>query len=267
MSECRRLNWLAWMACCALLLGCSEKSEKSEKEALLQAAKEGDVKLLKESLTQIPDPNIWCESGYSPLSYAASQGDSETVRMLLEAGADPGYPNVHSSAWTTTMMAADADCLRIFLEGHRMSPKQALVCVRRAATLHSVTALKAMARNGVDLSEPDMLVVAIWELDPSRHDRDSRDIHLDIVNVLLRAGSRVNGIAFDKDEDPLLAGYAPLHVAALEDNWPVARLLLEHGADPMKRSVRGHTAYELAEERGSERYLRGFAEWAGSKER
>lgn len=55
---------------------------------LIEAAKDGDTKTMRELLAGGVDVNVQDEQGWTPLCWAAGRGDAEAVRLLLEHGAD-----------------------------------------------------------------------------------------------------------------------------------------------------------------------------------
>ena len=58
-------------------------------DALGEAARYGEIKLLRDMLDDGLDPNSVNTLGAPPLGLAASGGQLEAIRMLLQFGADP----------------------------------------------------------------------------------------------------------------------------------------------------------------------------------
>jgi ankyrin repeat protein len=83
---------------------------------LMNALREGDVPALRKLLRDDRGAvNLKAAGGSTPLMYAAIYGDADTVRMLLEAGADP---NLRNEAGATALLWAvdDLDKTRLLLK-------------------------------------------------------------------------------------------------------------------------------------------------------
>ena len=83
---------------------------------LADALHNGDLQSFKKRLSEDPEAaNLRAFGGATPLMYAALYGDSESVRLLLERGADP---NIKNDAGATALMWAvdDAEKTRLLLE-------------------------------------------------------------------------------------------------------------------------------------------------------
>src|SRR5262245_41798544 len=85
---------------------------------LMEALRDGDKQAFKKLLSEGPKAaNLKGPSGSTPLMYAALYGDSDSVSLLLESGADP---NLRNDAGATALMwaLADAEKTRLLLD-HR----------------------------------------------------------------------------------------------------------------------------------------------------
>jgi ankyrin repeat protein len=76
--------------------------------------------------------------------------------------------------------------------------------------------------------------------------RGESELHRHIVEALIDAGANVNG----KDERPHgrlgPSGWTALHTAIHHRPWAIARVLIEHGADPYQPSHQGVTPAQMA---------------------
>ena len=72
------------------------------------------------------------------------------------------------------------------------------------------------------------------------------DLHLRVVDALIDAGARVNEPERHAGGSARSAGWTPLHTAVHHKQWAIARLLIEHGADPSAPSDRGVTPLQMA---------------------
>lgn len=145
-----------------------------------------------------------------PIAYAISREDEETLKLLLDHGADPearavtGQPRPLSEA----VSRADARAVESLLQ-HKANP------------------------NWVALDEQPPLMAATW-FGLTNVVRELLD-HGAAPNVTLPRGS---------------AGYngdTPLHWAVERNHPGVAELLLEHGADPNIQNAAGRTPLDLAD--------------------
>lgn len=188
------------------------------------------------------DPNLALRSGETPLMVAARSGATEVARLLVAAGADlerRGSRGQNALMWAAAQKHPEV--VRVLLEAgadvHARSDSWELV---EAVPPHSYddynmaiphgadTPLLFAARSG-DLASVRLLV----EFGADVNDTDAWGISatnfathsdfLDVVGFLLEAGA-----------DPNLAepGFAPLHNAIMWRDTAMARVLIEHGADP-----------------------------------
>jgi ankyrin repeat protein len=83
---------------------------------IMEALRAGDRRAFKKLLGENPKAaNLKGPGGSTPLMYAALYGDSDSVRLLLDSGADP---NLRNEAGATALMwaLADAEKTRVLLE-------------------------------------------------------------------------------------------------------------------------------------------------------
>ncbi|XP_068930485.1 2-5A-dependent ribonuclease [Petaurus breviceps papuanus] len=64
-------------------------SPKMEYPPLIQAVKEGNIKLVQELLERGVDVNVQVEGGWTPMHNAVQEGNKDIVQLLLDKGADP----------------------------------------------------------------------------------------------------------------------------------------------------------------------------------
>jgi len=88
----------------------------SQAVRIMDALRSGDRQAFRKLVREDPKAiNLYGTGGSTPLMYAALYGDAETVRLLIEAGADP---NLHNPGNATALMYAvdDSEKTRLLLD-------------------------------------------------------------------------------------------------------------------------------------------------------
>jgi uncharacterized protein len=243
---------------------------------LQEAAASGDAAVIEALLAAGADPNAVLPEGETALMSAARTGSPQALTVLLEHGANVGATDRWYGESALIWAAAEnhADAIGILVghgadvnarsarmayasrrAGQSILPLGEWTPMMYAARENALAAGQALAAAGADLDlvDPDgatALAIAII------------NAHYEFADLLLRAGADPNVV----DE---VAGMGPLYAAVdmhrlavghgrgnptqigLLDSVDVARLLLEHGADPnarLKKPIlqRQHTAGDAA---------------------
>ncbi|CAN0892816.1 ANK1 [Linum grandiflorum] len=213
--------------------------DAKQRGALHFAAREGKTEICKFLVDELKlDVDTKDEDGETPLLHAARQGHTDTVKYLLEHGANPCIPSdmgvtalhhcageghielmkyllskgmkvdLDSDAGTPLIWAAghgQKDALKVLLE-HKANPN--------AETEDGITPLlSAVAANSTECTE-----------------------------LLVQAGASAEVMA---------GGATPLHIAADHGNMEMLKCLLEAGADPNIADEDGLKAIQVAAARGN----------------
>jgi ankyrin repeat protein len=158
--------------------------------------------------------------GNSPLMYAAALGSLESMRLLLDAGADPNIAN-DFAATPLMWCAGDAVKVRLLLsKGARVNVRSKLgrtPLLVAAAYDGATEAASLLIEKGADVNARDEGGMSVVE-------QAAASNHIELVRLLLAKGADVN-IA------DLGGGTALMAAAGNSDrNAAMVKLLLEHGA-------------------------------------
>lgn len=175
---------------------------------LLLAARDGDLETVKREVAAGADVNHRAKNGMTALVLASTKGHAEIVRVLLGASADvsagsEGFTALHNAAFK-----GNTEVIRQLLHAG------ANVNARTAPKFLQSTPLQAAVDGN----------------------------HFAAAKMLVAAGADVN----TKDE----LGLTPLMGAAHNGNAELVELLLAHGAAPDTKAPQGETAADLAELNG-----------------
>ncbi|XP_061073537.1 receptor-interacting serine/threonine-protein kinase 4-like isoform X2 [Conger conger] len=204
------------------------------------AALNGDedvARLLLEKSASLNEPDL---EGRTPAHVACQHGQESVVRVLLSRGADTRVPG--KNGWTALHYAAWQGHLPIVkllakLPGARVD--ETTSDGRSALHLASHRGRYRVARILVGLGADVLLA-----------DRDGRSP----LHVAAEMGHTSTARLLVKHHAPVQAqtgqGWTPLHLAARHGHLPTVKMLLGEGADPLAVDLDQHTARHLAAEEG-----------------
>jgi uncharacterized protein len=217
----RRIVWALGLACA---LGTAGIGAQETRGSVTAAARAGDRETVRALLQEGADVNSAEGDGTTALHWAARAGDAELVQMLVYAGANV-KASTRLGAYTPLMMAAQA--------GHSAAV---------AALVAGGSDVKATSTTGTT-----PLMFAAQSGDPRT------------VTILVEGGADVNA-------RETAMGQTPLMFAAAYDRIDVVKLLIARGADLTATSkVVDLSKLSSPEEEGGQQ--RGRAQNAGNGER
>jgi ankyrin repeat protein len=261
---------------CALSMA-SAQSAPAKAEDLFRLIRTGDTDGLRRAAG---NPNVVSSLGETPLHYAATYGSVDSVRVLLERGADP---NARNRAGATPLIygAYNIDRAHLLVEkgadvnAHAQNGVTPLMV---AASVHGNMAtvryllgkgadVKATRANGADAlqtaalkSEPEAVKLLLAKgADARRADKSGVTALMnaflnvgdpEMVRLLLEAGSDVNAFNTDGGHRPIgpitTFRLTPLMYAAPAADPAVIATLLKAGAKVNMQDYRKMTALMLA---------------------
>ena len=193
---------------------------------LMIAARLGNVQAVQAMLAHGADANAKEVShGQTVLMWAAAEGHSDVVRLLLAAHADV---RARAKSWKQRVMI----CCQIYEgddDGAAVVERGGYTPLLFAAQSGDVESARLIIAAGADLKEtsPDganALIIAA-------HEQQS-----DMAVFLVGAGV---------DPNDARAGYTALHIAATWGDQPLVKALLDHGADPNARLMKGSATKQM----------------------
>jgi uncharacterized protein len=196
--------------------------------ALMWAASERHPEVTKELVQHGADVHARSKTGFTALMFAAQQGDAESARILLSAGANPN--DVMPRSGLTPLIIASA-----------MGQGKAVAMLLD----------KGADPNAVDANGFTALHRAVRGESGREVDPESKIAAVGVVRALL--AHRANPNARLKQQRPTMAasgitleGATPLALAAEVNNLDAVRALLEGGADPQIPTVQNTTPLMMA---------------------
>lgn len=211
-------------------------------EDLLQAIKAKDIQKVKELLSRGADvnamgKNIFGVDNITPLSLAASDGDTEIVRLLLEKGANVNFrhPLGGGTPLTDAAMPGHTEIVRLLLEkGADINAKDEYMgytALMNAAFAGRTETMRLLVEKGAGVND--------------KAGDGSTPLHIalilcrtETVKLLLEKGADVNA----KDNN----GSTPL-MFAITCPTEIAKLLIKKGADVNAKNNYGSTVLYQAE--------------------
>ena len=242
------------------MLNCGKGSEQARlklgqlnipytEDSFIEQAEAGDTFVLDLFLTSGMNINTKGKYGVTALTAAVGSGKTESVKFLLEKGANPNSaPNIGKNGWTCIMEAVE--------QGH-------------------IEILKLLVQNSANLNAPDKegrtpLMIA------------AKEGQLEIAKVLISSGAQLNIQNKDSGTALMWAAYEGHHdvvklliqqgadfqvknkhaqtallIASAQKNPQIAQMLIEEGADVNEKDDFGQTA-RMYLEQGSPPAENGF---------
>lgn len=229
-------------------------------QELLEAAREGDKKVVEKILGQISkrsgpfitslrrgaSVNVQDDNGYTPLHHACLRGHEEIVRLLLSVDASPcivdkkGATPLHYAAWK-----GDDKIVNMLLS-HSSQPVNV-----DQLTSDQETALLIAAQSGYEEVVAQLLARGADVSIQNKEEATALDLaahfgRFEVVQQLLYAKPQlVDRYRFPTSRGQLFP-HTPLHRAAKHGHEDVVAILIEAGMDPNVKTANGTALHEAA---------------------
>jgi ankyrin repeat protein len=280
----RRACLLALAAAAAM----GQAQEKSDPEKIYSAIRENNLTQLKALIENKEAANLADNRGITPLMFAAEVGSLESMRLLIESGAEVNAQNAFGSTalmWSTydpskvrLLLDRGADVNLVARSGRTalivaaftnpsaevarlLLAKGAKVAVMdsrhvtplNAATFGNDTAtVRLLLENGADMDAPDTFI----GLTPLMNAAGNRNV--EAVKLLLAKGAKVNAVSKTENLPKIqtgtveFGGWTPLLMASAFGPPDAVKALLDAGGKIDAQDYRGFSALMLAA--GTDRY-------------
>jgi len=183
--------------------------------------------------------------GQTPLHTAAAvEGNEESVRVLLQANANPNAADTTDERNTPLHCAAEASCASVIHVLLQAGVKANVKNRNKETPLHL-----AAAKGNTDAMEA--LLEAKAEVSSKDTDKETplhaaaKEGEIEAIAMLLKSGANIKAKELNEK--------TALHLAAGEGHTEAIRFLLKAGADPKAKDCDGDTPKAIAKEAGEQR--------------
>ena len=179
-------------------------------------------------------------AGSTPLHHAAAYGTIETMKFLLDKGANANAPNNRKSTPLFWALQDEAKVRLLLANGANTTAQTSdgrSVLFQAASLEHSTAVLRLLLDKGVNPNTKTLTGTTPLMAAATR-------ANLDAMRLLIAKGADVKAVN--------AAGATALMAAAATGDTAAVRLLLDHGADVRPRTKRNETALANAATTGNE---------------
>ena len=245
MEAARRGNLATVRALLASKANPNARELNGGQNALMWALSQRQSAVVEELLEGGADVHAGSKTGFTPLMFAAQQGDAATARILLRAGAKPNeaQPKTALTALMIASAMAHAGVVDLLLDN---GAKPDLADANGYSSLHRVV---RDSDYGINPASTDAVVTIVKSLlkhgaNPNvRLSQDKEKAAEEIKNGNVQTYEKRTSVTVN---EIILQGATPLFLAAEVNNLDVIKALVEAGADPLLATERGTTPLIMA---------------------
>ena len=219
--------------------------------ALMWAVSQRQSAVVEELIKHGADVQTGSKTGFTPLMFAAQQGDADSAGILLRAGAKPNdaQPKTGLTPLMIASAMANAKVVDVLLD-NGADPN--------LADANGYTSLHRVVRDsdyGINLAGKDAILTVVKSLlkhgaNPNaRLVQDKEKAAEEIKNGNVAIEGKRTAVTVD---EIILQGATPLFLAAEVNNLDVIKTLVAAGADPLIPSDRGTTPLMMASGAGTD---------------
>lgn len=204
---------------------------------LMRAAYYGNTGAVVTLLEHGADALAESDSGYAAFDYALEAGQEGIMKILLtHLSTAANAAEQHSLKLVEKVLADDEPGLLKLVQGDHpnLHNPTGYAALPLAVRLNRATLVKTLLNNGAD---PNIGNDGNDEAGPLH--QAARGGHLELATQLLDSGARA--------DKPNARGYTPLMLATGYGHSDIVRLLLGHGADPLRTNDDDQSALSIAE--------------------
>jgi len=221
------------------------KESNAGQTALMVAISEHHGAVVDELIKGGADVELASNSGFTPLMFAAQQGDADSTRFLIKAGAkvDDAQPKSGLTPLIVASAMAHPEAVDLLLEaGANPNARD----VNGYAPLHKVV---RDSDYGIDMDTKDAVLKIVKSL--LKHGADP-NLRMQQDKAKLAAEIKAGANAFYGKRttvtvtEIVLSGATPILLAAETNNLDVIKVLVENEADPNIPTEQGTTALIMA---------------------
>lgn len=212
----------------------------------------GSPEVVKALLAARTEVNTEDSFGRTPLSHAAEKNDPTLVKLLLDAKADPNGGTFDAPIFSAIKLG-DTNTLELLLRAGA-NPNLAgafnLPVSRSTADFSNHAGHLTPLWMAIYLDQfPAVKTLLKYKADPNDSETDGRPLlfsvlaNTNMLEALLDAGAKVDPVSAEESQ------WTPLGAVANQNNAPAVEILLKHGADPNVRNRNGVTPLHWAASR------------------